>query len=129
MPDADHQRRDHAHDGPPEQAHPHPHAGEDTEVGPRSTGLRHTVERASLPVLERAARGPRWLPFVVLFGLILGGSVLGGGVGLALVLLGLVIVLWMLYLTWPHLRAPERLMRVAVLAVLLLIPLTQFVSR
>ena len=36
---------------------------------------------------------------------------------------------WFLYLTWPRLGTSERLMRIAVLLLVLLLPLTQLIPR
>ncbi len=70
---------------------------------------------------------PVWLPFVVVFALILAGSFLGGWLGALLLLLPVLFLSWLLYLTWPRLRTPERAMRLAVLALVVAIAVTQAV--
>lgn len=107
----------------------------------QSTGLRAAVERASMPALARLAKLPTWLPMAAVAALILVGAFLGGPlvnddgvrvagvVGLGLISLALLGLLWLLYLSWPHLTSSLRLMRIAVLTLLLAIVVTQFVSR
>lgn len=68
---------------------------------------------------------PVWLPFVVVFALMLAGSFLGGWLGALLLLLPVLFLSWLLYLTWPRLRTPERAMRLAVLALVVAIAVTQ----
>ena len=106
-----------------------------------SSGVRASVERASMPALAWLAKLPNWLPMLVMAALILVGAFLGGPllqdggvriagvVGLGLISLALLGLLWLLYLSWPHLTPPLRLMRLAVLALLLAIVITQFVTR
>lgn len=93
-----------------------------------STGARGAIERASVPVLTRLAKLPTWLPMVIVAALVLAGAFLGGIVGAVLVTVALLALLWLLYLSWPHLTPPLRLMRIAVLVLLLAIVVTQFVS-
>lgn len=107
----------------------------------QSTGARAAIERASVPVLKRLALLPTWLPMVVIAALILVGAFLGGPlvdngglrvagvVGLGLIGLALLALLWLLYLSWPHLTPSLRMMRIAVLVLLLVIVVTQFVTR
>lgn len=80
-------------------------------------------------MLRRLGGLPPAVPFVVLVVLILGGSVLGGPVGILAVCLAAFFVAWLLYLSWPHLTMVERLMRVAVLALVLVVPVTQLIPR
>lgn len=93
-----------------------------------STGTRASIERASMPALNQLAKLPTWLPMVAMAALILGGAFLGGVVGAVLVGIALLVLLWLLYLSWPHLSTPLRMMRLAVLVLLLAIVITQFVS-
>lgn len=72
---------------------------------------------------------PVWLPFLVILALLLTGSFLGGPVGLVLLALPLLFLTWMLYLTWPVLRVPERAMRLAVLVLVVGIAVTQAIPR
>lgn len=92
-----------------------------------STGVRAAIERASMPALARLATLPTWLPMLVMAALILVGAFLGGVGGAVLVGVALLVLLWLLYLSWPHLTPSLRMMRVAVLVLLLAIVVTQFV--
>lgn len=91
--------------------------------------LRRRIEQASLPALEMLARLPVWLPFLVLLLLMVGGGFLGGVVGWVLVGAALLFILWLLYLSWPRLTAVERVMRLAVLLLFLVVAVTQLVPR
>lgn len=95
----------------------------------RSSGLRAAIERASLPALAWLAKLPTWLPMLAMAALILAGAFLGGVVGAVLVSLALLALAWLLYLSWPHLTTPLRMMRIAVLVLLIAIVITQFVPR
>lgn len=55
--------------------------------------------------------------------LVAGGAVLGGVLGAFLVLLAAAAVGWLAYLSWPRLGSTERLMRSAVIFLLLAIAL------
>lgn len=94
-----------------------------------STGLRRRIEQASMPALQVIAKVPTWLPMLATAVLILGGALLGGVLGAILVILALLVLIWLLYLSWPHLTPPLRMMRLAVLALLLGIVITQFLPR
>jgi hypothetical protein len=93
----------------------------------RSTGFRASVERASMPTLTWLATLPGWLPSLVMMLLILVGALVGGPVGLVMVAIALAALLWLLYLSWPQLTPPLRLMRIAVLALVVAVIVTRFV--
>ena len=107
----------------------------------QSTGVRAAIERASMPALAKLAKLPTWLPMVAVAALILVGAFIGGPlvddggvriagvVGLSLIVVALLGLLWLLYLSWPHLTSSLRLMRIAVLTLLLAIVNTQYVTR
>jgi hypothetical protein len=76
--------------------------------------LRLKVEQVSAPVLVRLSTLPRAVPFVVMLALIVAGLWVQGIVGFALILVGVLFLGWLLYLGWPALRPPERLMRMSV---------------
>lgn len=80
-----------------------------------------------MPVLTWLSTLPAWLPSVGMMLLILVGAFLGGPVGLAMVGLALLALLWLLYLSWPHLTPPLRMMRIAVLALIVAVIITRFV--
>lgn len=91
--------------------------------------LRSRIEHASYPVMERVNALPRTASLVVL------AVVLAVGVfapspwsGIAFLLVSL-FVGWLLYLTWPRLTMPERLMRLAVLALALAVAVVNLVPK
>lgn len=91
--------------------------------------VRRRVEQASLPALELLSRLPVWLPFLLLLLLLLGGGFLGGPVGWLLVAVALLFILWLLYLSWPRLSGVERVMRVTVLLLFVVVAVVQLVPR
>ena len=78
--------------------------------------MRRTLEQKAGPLLIMLSRGPRWVPFAVVLGCLVGGLLLHGPV--AVVLLGLVLLFLALqqFFTWPVLDPPQRVLRLAVLA-------------
>ena len=88
----------------------------------------NAFERASLPLTRLIARMPPLVPILVVFALVLVGSFLGpwGAIPLGLVVLFL---LWMLALSWPRLSSSERLMRIAVIALVLGLTIIKVVPR
>lgn len=104
--------------------HTHTHSAQ-----PSGGALRTAVEHHSAPLVRWLASLPPWLPFLAMLVLILVGAVVGGIVGGVAVGLAAVVVGWLLYLSWPRLRPAERLMRLAVLAVVLAVGVTQLFPR
>ena len=100
-----------------------------TVDGQAPGGFRYAVEQRSVPLLTQLARVPVWLPFLVLLLLLLGGGFLGGPIGWTLVGLALGFIVWLLYLSWPRLSGTERVMRVAVLLLFVVVTVTQLVPR
>lgn len=94
-----------------------------------SSGIRRRIEEASNPAIAALARMPALLPFVVMLVVLLTGVFVGGVIGAILLALPIAFLGWLLYLTWPHLRMPERLLRVAVLLLVLAIAVTQILPR
>lgn len=88
----------------------------------------NAFERASLPATRFVAGLPPAVPVLVVFALVLLGGFIGpwGAIPLALVVLFL---LWMLALSWPRLRTSERLMRFAVIALVLALTIVKVVPR
>ena len=82
-----------------------------------------------MPALEALGRVPVWLPFLVVLALLLGGGFLGGPVGWVLVGLAMAFILWLLYLSWPRLSGVERLMRLTVILLFVVIAVVQLVPR
>ena len=80
-----------------------------------SSPLRRAVERRSTGLLTWLATRPRWVPFVLVLALLLGGLFAPPVIAalcLAVLLLGLI---WLTYLAWPRLTASGRLTRLLVL--------------
>jgi mannose/fructose/N-acetylgalactosamine-specific phosphotransferase system component IIC len=92
------------------------------------SSLRTSVEAASLPALTRLSRLPRLVPFLVVLGLMVAGVLIPGW-GFVLTVLVVLLLLWLLYLGWPRLSTPERMMRLAVLAIVLAVLVTQLFPR
>ncbi|KGN34614.1 hypothetical protein N802_00540 [Knoellia sinensis KCTC 19936] len=90
--------------------------------------LRESFERASAPVLQKLAGLPRAIPFLLVLGLLLAGVLIPGW-GWILVALVTLFLLWLLFLGWPRLTPPERVMRVAVVAIAAAITVTQAFPR
>lgn len=81
------------------------------------SSLRESLERSSLPIVERLNRLPRFLPFLVILALIVAGIFLPSP-GWLLIGVAEIILLWVLALAWPRLRPSERLMRISVIVML-----------
>ncbi len=94
-----------------------------------TSGLRATVERASLPLLLRLARLPRAVPFIALLTALVVAVVFGGAAGVVLTAVVVVFVGWLMYLGWPRLGTGERVGRVAVLVMAVALCLTQAFPR
>lgn len=88
----------------------------------------NALERASLPATRFLAGLPPFVPVVAVFVLVLLGAFLGpwGAIPLGLVVLFL---LWMLALSWPRLAGSERLMRIAVIVLVLGLTIIKVVPR
>jgi hypothetical protein len=84
------------------------------------TTPRRRLELRIGPLVVLLARLPRIVPFLIVFGLLIGGLLLQGVAG-ALVLLALSALLaGLLFLAWPALPQQARVVRVVVLAIVVL---------
>ena len=90
--------------------------------------LRESFERASLRPLTYLSGLPRFVPFLGILVLTFAGILLPSPGWLLLVLVILVLG-WILLLAWPRLSAAEKLMRVAVLAIMVAVLVTQVAER
>lgn len=86
--------------------------------------LRQSIEQASLPVLQRLSALPRIVPFLAVAALMAAGLLIPGW-GWIFLAVVLVFLSWMLFLGWPRLSLPERMFRLAVLAIAAAITLTR----
>ena len=90
--------------------------------------LRESLERASLPALTYLSSLPRFVPFLGILVLTFAGILLPSPAWL-LLLVVIAVLLWILVLAWPRLSGTERLMRLAVVAIMVAILITQVAPR
>jgi hypothetical protein len=88
------------------------------------SSFRESLERASLPLVERLSRLPRAFPFLIVLALLVGGILIPGW-GWVLTALVALFLAWILVLGWPRLKPVERLMRIAVLFMAVAIAIAQ----
>jgi hypothetical protein len=81
-----------------------------------TTPLRRAVEQRTAVPLAWLATRPRWLPFLVVLALLVGGLFAPPALGVALLGVLLLLLGWLTFLSWPRLPAGGRLARIAVLA-------------
>ena len=93
-----------------------------------SLPFRSRVEHAAYPVLDRLERLPRAVPFLTVLLLIVVGIFVPGWGFLATAVVALAVG-FLVYYTWPRLTLPERLMRLAVLALITAVAIVQAVPR
>ena len=79
-------------------------------------------------MLTRLSSLPRFIPFLVVLALLVGGILIQGW-GWVLTALVALFLAWMLFLGWPRLTGVERLMRAAVVLLAVAITVTQAVPR
>ncbi len=84
-----------------------------------SSPLRVRIEHLSDPLLQRIGRLPRVVPVVAVLVLIVLGVILWHPIGAVCFGLCALLTAWLLYLAWPRLSSPERMMRGAALLVVL----------
>lgn len=92
------------------------------------SSLRESFERASLPALTVLSRLPRVVPFLAILALTVTG-VLVPGWGWVLIALVVLLLTWILLLAWPRLTMPERLLRLAVVVIMVAVTVTQAAPR
>ncbi|MFL6130878.1 MAG: DUF6703 family protein [Mycobacteriales bacterium] len=81
-----------------------------------TTPLRRAVEQRSAAPLAWLATRPRWIPFVLVLALLVGGLFAPPAVGVVLLAVLLLLLGWLSYLSWPRLAGGGRVVRLAVLA-------------
>ncbi len=92
------------------------------------SSLRESIQRASLPAVERLNALPRFVPFLVILGLMVAGLFVPGW-GWVLLLLVALFLVWTLYLAWPAMDATQRMMRITIVLIAFAITLTQAFPR
>lgn len=91
--------------------------------------LRSRIDHASLPLMTKLSELPRLVPFVLLLTLLVAGVVISGPTGFALMAVAAAFVGWVLYLSWPRLTSSERIMRLAVLLLAVVMAVVQLFPR
>jgi hypothetical protein len=76
------------------------------------------VSRLSAPVLRWLSQRPKVLLPLLSVGLLLGGLAAPPALGVPLLVVLLLVVSWLVYLSWPVIEGPARLVRLGVLALL-----------
>jgi hypothetical protein len=79
-----------------------------------SSPLRRAVERRSTGALTWLATRPRWVPFVLVLALLLGGLFAPPAIAAVLLAVLALALLWLTYLAWPRLEATGRFTRLLV---------------
>lgn len=91
----------------------------DSFATPDASPLRARLERRSATLLVFLHRLPRWVPFVLMLGLLAAALVVKGVIGGLLLVLLAVLLVWLAFVSWPTLGKADRVFRVfAVLVVL-----------
>ena len=90
--------------------------------------LRESFERASLRPLTYLNGLPRFVPFLGIIVLAFAGILLPSPAWLLLVVV-ILLLAWILALAWPRLSMPERLMRIAVIGIMVAVLVTQVAPR
>lgn len=90
--------------------------------------LRESLERVSIRPLTYLSGLPRFVPFLGILVLTFAGILLPSPAWLLLVVVILVLA-WILALAWPKLSPAEKLMRIAVIAIMVAVLVTQVAER
>ena len=91
--------------------------------------VRQRIDHASLPLMTELSRLPRLLPSLILLILLVAGVFISGPIGFVLMGLAALFVAWVLYLSWPRLNTTERVMRLAVLLLVVAMAVIQLFPR
>lgn len=79
--------------------------------------------------MTELSRLPRLLPSLILLILLVAGVFISGPIGFVLMGLAALFVAWVLYLSWPRLNTTERVMRLAVLLLVVAMAVIQLFPR
>ena len=103
------------------QRRPRPLPEGDTLFTPQASPARQAIERRSATTLLWLHQLPRWLAPVLAVALLVAGLAVSGWAG-AIALVGLAVVLaWLASLSWPQLSAQGRVLRIAVVGLVILV--------
>ncbi len=82
--------------------------------------FRRQIEKQVGPLVVLLARLPRIVPFLVVFGLLIGGLLLQGVAGAIVLFVLADLLAVLLFLAWPALPSPARTIRTAVVGIVLI---------
>ncbi len=91
-----------------------------------ATGFRAAVERRSAVLLVWLTHQPKLLVPGLVFLLLVGGALLPPAAGVPCLVLVLLLVLWLSLLSWPVLRPAQRVLRLLVAVLLVVLLATRF---
>ena len=87
---------------------------------PNATPFRREVERRSAIVVLFLKGLPKALPALVVLAILAGGLALPGVAGMACYVLSVLILTWLVYLSWPALTPAGRTIRIGVITAVVL---------
>jgi hypothetical protein len=82
------------------------------------SSFRRSLELKAGPVVVLLGRAPRWVPFAVVLGCVVGGLLLHGPISAVLLAVVFALLGLQLFFAWPVLLPPQRALRVIVLGML-----------
>ncbi|WP_017579642.1 DUF6703 family protein [Nocardiopsis valliformis] len=100
----------------------------DSLLTPGAGRLRREVEQRSAVPLVWLHQRPRWIPPVILGALFIAGLMAPGPLGALCLLLVAVFFLWLAYLTWPSLARQQRVPRVLMMLVVLVLAMARMLG-
>ena len=92
---------------------------------PGASPLRRAVERRSAVALVFLSKLPRALPALAVLAILAGGIALPGWAGVVCLLLATAVLGWLLFLSWPSLPPPGRVLRLAAVGLTIGIAVTR----
>ncbi|HVE64849.1 MAG TPA: DUF6703 family protein [Mycobacteriales bacterium] len=90
---------------------------------PEASPRRRAIERRSAVVLLFLRGLPRALPALLVLGVVAGGLALPGVAGAVCLVLAALVLVWLVYLSWPALSPAGRAIRVLVIAAVVVLAL------
>lgn len=87
-------------------------------ASPPPSAVRREVSRLSAPVLRWLSQRPKVLLPLLSVALLIGGLALPPAAGVPLLVALLLVVAWLIYLSWPLVQGPARLLRLVLLGLL-----------
>ncbi len=90
--------------------------------------LRRNVEERSAAPLTWLATRPRWLPFLIVLALLLGGLLAPAAIATVLLVVLVLLLTWLTYLAWPKLDPSGRFTRLLVLVLVVYVLVQRLVG-